>query len=264
MRKLLAEIYHRNRVLAITGWLHVGLLAVLLCIAPFDSRTVAGLNPWIKPMKFATSITLYLWTLAWFLKHLPGPRWAIGVIGWGASFIMIVEILCITLQAARGTTSHYNEATAFDAIIFSIMGSMILLNTLLIALLLALFFMPRIDLAPAYLWGIRLGTLILILGSLEGMAMIFNHAHTIGLPDGGPGLPLVNWSTQVGDLRIAHMLGLHAFQIFPLVGYILSRWKGDRPVNQQMVYLFAFVLIYTSVTVLTFWQAMNGRPLIAL
>ncbi len=94
--------------------------------------------------------------------------------------------------------------------------------------------------------------------------MIFNQAHTVGLPDGDPGLPLVNWSRQAGDLRIAHMLGLHAFQIFPLFGYILSRWKGDRPVSQQMAYLFGFVLTYTSVTVLTFWQAMSGRPLMAL
>ncbi|MGH7454292.1 MAG: hypothetical protein ACRENG_23255 [bacterium] len=264
MKKLLAEIYHRNRVLAITGWFHVGLLAVMLCIAPFDSRTVMGLNPWIKPMKFAASITLYLWTLAWFLKYLPGPRWAIRMISWGASFVMIVEIVCITMQAARGTTSHYNEAMAFDAVVFSIMGGMILLNTLLAALLLVLFFTQRIDLAPAYFWGIRLGTVVLILGSIEGMIMIFNQAHTVGLPDGGPGLPLVNWSTRAGDLRVAHMLGLHAFQIFPLFGYAISRWKRDRPVSQQIAYLFAFVLIYTSVTVFTFWQAMNGRPLVAL
>ncbi len=63
MKKLWAEIYQRNRVLAITGWLHVGLLAILLCIAPFDSRSVMGLNPWIKPLKFAASIALYLWPL---------------------------------------------------------------------------------------------------------------------------------------------------------------------------------------------------------
>jgi hypothetical protein len=264
MKNLLAEIYHRNRVLAITGWFHVGLLIIMLCIAPFDSRSVMGLNPWIKPMKFAASITLYLWTFAWFLKYLPGPRWAIRTISWGASFVMIVEIVCLTLQAARGTTSHYNNATAFDAIVFSTMGNMILLNTLLVILFLTLFFTRRLALAPAYFWGIRLGTLVLVLGSLEGMAMIFNQAHTVGLPDGGPGLPLVNWSTQAGDLRIAHMLGLHAFQIFPLFGYVISRWQDNRPASQQMAYLLIFVLIYTSVTMFAFWQAMLGRSLVAL
>jgi hypothetical protein len=101
-----------------------------------------------------------------------------------------------------------------------------LINSCLIPLLLAAIYL--------YLIVMRFGTAVLIVGSLEGMVMILNQAHTIGLPDGGPGLPLVNWSTQAGDLRIAHMQGLHAFQIFPLFGYAVSQWKATA--NKWAIY----------------------------
>ena len=260
---LLREIHRRSRVLAWTGWLHLGLFVLLLCFAPFDTRTVMGLNPWIKPMKFALSITIYVWTVAWFLKYLPGPAGAPRKIGWGIAITMVVEIICITMQAARGTTSHYNIATPFDGIIFSVMGVMILLNTIFAAALLVLFFIRKPELPAAYLWGIRLGLLVMIAGSLEGMVMIMNMAHTVGAPDGGPGLPFVNWSSSAGDLRVAHMLGLHALQTFPLAGYWLQRQHERRRMGSPMAWLLGFVLVYFGVAVYTFWQAMQGRALAA-
>jgi hypothetical protein len=69
-----------------------------------------------------------------------------------------------------------------------------------------------------YLWGIRLGLLLLVLGSAEGMGMLLYCAHTVSLSDGGLGLPVVNRSLEAGDLRVAHLLGLHAAQIPPLAG----------------------------------------------
>jgi hypothetical protein len=261
---LLKEIYRRDKVLALTGWFHLLLLVLILCIAPFDSRTVMGINAWIKPLKFTISIVIYLWTMAWFLDYLTGPRWLVRLISWGISTAMLVEICCIVLQAARATTLHYNVSTSFDGIVFTTMGIMIIFNTLFILLALILFLTKNRLLPPAYLWGIRLGLLILLLGSIEGMVMITRAGHTVGLADGGPGMPLLNWSTRGGDLRIAHMLGLHALQILPLAGYLITKWKAGLPARRQLAYLATFTMLYLAVAALLFWQAMSGRPLIAL
>lgn len=264
-REFFGEIHRRDRVLALTGWAMVALLVALVCIAPFDARTIKGLNPWIKPMKFCVSITIYVWTLAWFVGYLRAYPRPVRLVSWGTAFVFVVEMVCIVSQAARGTTSHYNQATPYDAAIFSMMGAMITLNTLLAAVTFAFFFRRTTpQLAPAYLWGIRLGLLIFVLASLEGMAMIMQSAHTVGAPDGGPGLPFVNWSTRAGDLRVAHFLGFHALQLLPLAGYWLSRGRSNVAPRRQVTYVALLAFVYMLFTALLFWQAMRGRPLISL
>jgi hypothetical protein len=261
----IAEVYRRSPALAATGWLMLAASVVMLCIAPFDARKITGINPWIKPLKFTISITIFVWTLAWFLDYLSHKRWATRLIGWGVSFVFVVEIFCIILQAARGTTSHFNVKTPFAAAVFSTMGLMIALNTVLVLLTLVLFFgRTRTELPPAYLWGIRLGLSLFLLASVEGMTMIAQFAHTVGQPDGGPGLPIVNWSTRAGDLRVAHFLGFHALQLLPLIGYGLSRWRAPLAPRRQIAYLFIVALLYTAAGLFLFRQAMSGRPFISL
>jgi hypothetical protein len=263
-RGLLGELYRRNRVLALLGWLNLLALAVLLVVAPFDARTITGLNPWVKPIKFLVSITAYVWTLAWLTRYVSAHARPVRLISWGTVLVFVGEMVCIITQAARGTTSHFNVRTPFDGAVFSVMGFLITVNTLLVAVTLALFFLRTSEpLAPAYLWGIRAGLLLFLLGSLEGIAMIMNAAHTVGAPDGGPGLPLVNWSTRSGDLRVAHFLAFHALQLLPLAGFVLSRRKPDWPPRRQVACVLALAVVYAACVSLVFWQALAGRPLLS-
>lgn len=259
MREILRTVHRADRVLSITGWIQVALLASVLLVAPFDSREILGINPWIKPIKFLVSVALYVWTVAWFLRYLAGPRWVIAVIRWTVATSMIIENLCIALQSLNGVPSHYNVTTPVDWLVFSVMGTFILINTLAIVLLLYLFLLKRLDLPPAYLLGIRSGLVIFLLASFEGMFMILNQAHGVGVADGGPGLPLINWSTQGGDLRVAHFLGLHALQLLPLFGW----WVRDRVGSPKLAVLCA-AAAYLALAGALLWQALLGKPLLAL
>jgi hypothetical protein len=264
MRRFLAELWQRDNVLTATGWLMFAAAAIMAAIAPFDSRTITGVNAWLKPIRFCLSVGIYLWSVAWFLGYLTKPRWAVFTIRWGVALLMIGEIYLITSQAARGVTSHYNVSTAFDLAVFSMMAGMIVFNTVLDALLLALFFQRGLNIKPALLWGIRLGLVFFILGSLEGITMINNGAHTVGAPDGGPGLPFLDWSTIAGDLRIAHMMGIHSLQVIPIYGAFISHRMTHRPVATQVALVTTFALVYAALTYQMFARAMTGRSLVAM
>ena len=262
LSKFFTVLHDEEPLLSSVGWLHI--LVLLFCVIsiPFDPRQVLGLNPWIKPIKFAMSIAIFVWTLGWFLRHLHGPRTALTIVRCGVSIAMVTEMFCIWLQSARGTASHFNVATAFDGAIFGIMGIMILLNSVLVVVVLALFFWDPKTLPHAYLWGIRLGLFIFFLGSLEGMMIVLNQAHAVGVPDGGAGLPFLNWSTEGGDLRAAHFIGMHALQIIPLIGNQLSHAKLS--IAAQSILLGLGSVVYVGIGYAMFRQALNGNPLIRL
>ena len=261
MRTLLAELYRRDRVLTLAGGFFGGLLLLMLVAAAVDQRQVLGLNPWVKPIKFAASIAVYLWTVAWLFGELPHTVRAKTFIRWGTVVAMTAEIACIAGQALRGTTSHFNNATPLDDAIFSAMGLFILFNTLLEVWLLALFCQRGLTLARPYLWGIRLGLIGALMSAAVGLVMIGHEAHSVGATDGGAGLWLVNWITTAGDLRVSHAVALHALQVLTLAGYLISRSAGQHS-GTVAIGLASFV--YLGLAAWLFWEAIEGRPVIGL
>lgn len=225
----LHELNLRNPILARFGWLNLALFGILLVLSFIDPRQITGVNAWVKPLKFALSIALFVWTMGWLLAYLPEVRLA-RALSWGIVICLAVEQVCIVGQAARGVTSHFNVSSTFNAAVFTTMGVFITINTILVAVAAVAFFAkPFPALPPAYLWGIRLGLVLFVLFSFEGMHMAgVLQRHTVGAPDGGPGLPFLNWSTRHGDLRVAHFVGLHALQVLPLFGYFVAQasWQS--------------------------------------
>lgn len=258
------ELRARNPLMFIVAVAHIILLLIMAMIAPFDGRQVMGINPWIKPMKFAVSIAIYALTIGWLLYELPlGERVRRGV-NWAIASTLVIEIALITMQAARGVTSHFNQATAFDVAVFAVMGMAITLNILVVAYVALKFWRTDVKIPAPYLWGIRIGLTLFALASLEGFVMVSHSAHSVGVPDGGAGLPVVNWSVKGGDLRVAHFFGMHALQVLPFVGHLLSTRQAESLSSRPARWAQGVGAIYALLSLLLFLWAMAGRPVISL
>lgn len=264
MGRLIAEVHRRDALLSLTGWAHLALALPMLVGLAVDERLILGINPWMKPLKFALSDTIYVWTVAYLLGDVrataPRPAW---LISRGVALAMATEIVCIAGQSWRGVPSHFQVSAPFDGAVFGLMGLMILLNTMLVGWLLLLYWCGDLRLPRPQLWGARLGLLVFLAGSSLGALMIGRNAHAVGVPDGGPGLPILNWSTEAGDLRPAHALGLHGLQVLPLLGWAAARARRF-DAGRQTGLVLAFAVLYVLITGLLLHQALAGRPLLAV
>src|SRR5436190_5848560 len=95
-----------------------------------DPRVITGAPAWLKPAKFAVSIAIYCFTLAWVFSYLPAWAKMRRIVSLLTSAVFVIEVTIIDIQAWRGTTSHFNVGTPLDAILFGIMGVAILIQTL--------------------------------------------------------------------------------------------------------------------------------------
>ena len=256
---MIRELFEKQRVLMSVGAICVLCFLILAVIAPFDSVQVLGINRWVKPIKFFVSTAIFVWTVALYLSYLKDYRKSDFVISWGMVLIFLVELSAVVLQAARGTTSHFNVKEPFDGILFAVMGMFIISNTILVIYLFLLYLTAKIDLPKSIVWGMRLGLILFLAASFEGGYMSAQMAHSVGVADGGAGLPIINWSSKGGDLRVAHFFGLHAFQAVPFFAYTLEKYKVKSPT----VWTFAFALAYLSIFTFLFIQALDGQPLVA-
>jgi hypothetical protein len=254
MKAFLKTLRNRNPVLYRFGLLCLIGAATCTALALLTTGQVLGINAFIKPAKFFISICIFCWTMGWYTGLLSQRR-KVMIYSWVVVSAMIIELVIITGQAALGKLSHFNVTSFVDARLFDVMGLAITVLTIWTGYMGYLFFRYKSDAAgSAYLWGIRLGILLFVIFAFEGFVMAIRLSHTVGAADGGPGIPIANWSTRYGDLRVAHFFGMHALQLLPLFGYYIAR----RP--RQVILLAAFYfLVVTGLLI----QALAGKPLLA-
>jgi hypothetical protein len=242
-RRFLAEIYWRNPLLTLVGWLHVVLLLAAMVGYVTDDRAVAGVDPWLTPLKLMPEIAIYVWTVAWFSKYIRRPRWLLSTGSIVIAAAMVIESSCLILQAARGTVSFYNVATDFDAAIFRAMCIMIGINMLMLLVVL-LTFGKRGRLHPAYLWGVRTGILLFLCGGAVGGVMLATGLNMAGASTASPTLLFFNWAAAGGGGGLAHWLSLHALQILPLTGNAIGGWSAVPKTPAKLVLLALAVSLY--------------------
>jgi hypothetical protein len=251
----------------------MAVLAVVSAVGVLaDPRVLTGVPIWLKPFKFSVSFALYGATLSWMLSLLPRRG---RIVEWAGTVVVamsLAEMAVIVGQVLRGTTSHYNETTPLNAALWHVMGaSIVVLVTVHFVIGIVVLRQPIADRVAAC--AVRLGLGLSLLGMLAAVPMVLpgldpgiqgiTGAHSVGVPDGGSGLPLVGWSTTGGDLRIGHFVGLHALQALPIMAILLSRFprtRLDAPTRLRLLVVAGAA--YGVLTMLLTWQALRGQPLL--
>lgn len=247
-----------------------------------DDRMLVGAPIWAKPFKFAASFVAYALSLAWMFSLLERARPRLARPAWWAGTVVAatsaVEMVLVTVQTVRGRQMHFNRSTPLDAGLYDAMALTVVVlwvATLVIAVLL---FRARIA-DRATTWAIRISAVLALIGAALGFLMTqpteaqlaagdddapIVGAHAVGVPDGGPGMPLTGWSTTGGDLRVPHFVGMHALQLLPLFVLLLAalavRFAALRDERVRLRLVGVAGAVYAAVVALLTWQALRGQP----
>ncbi len=276
MKQVMKRAWSTSPALMVCSAAMMVALGVFLILGQFDSRVVTGQPVWIKPAKFALSTALYSVTLAWMLSFVEGRRrivwWVCGI----TTAVMVIEVGLIALQAGRGVSSHFNVGSSPDVAIFGVMGVAILAAWICGWVGWWLLLRQRfavVGLGVAIRWGLAISLLGASVGGLmvqpssaqvaqlgEGTGNR-SGGHAVGAAEDGPGLPLVGWSTEGGDLRVSHFLGLHAMQLLPLLALLLASRSRTRAQTPGLMRIASLTFLLVVGVVLQ--QALRAEPLLA-
>ncbi|GEK81261.1 hypothetical protein [Agrococcus baldri] len=267
-------------LLALTALMGVTAVACagLVFLAPVE---ILGANGWIKPLKFSISIAIFSMTIALIIDMLDRRGRARAWMWWlgtAMAILLLIEQVIIVAAVVRGTTSHFNVSDPAVSVLWTIMGASIAIVWVLTLVLGVVVWALRGG-DPARRIGLRLGIVI----GLVGMAVAFlmtspnaeqlrdfqgiAGAHAVGVADGGPGIPLLGWSTVAGDLRVPHFIGMHALQGLPLLVWgmelLAPRVPALRSVEVRSGFAWIAGGLWAAVTAITTWQALLGQSVLA-
>ena len=210
--------------------------AVSLVLWSMTTTEVLGINAFIKPAKFGISTGILFLTFSWYSNFVPRvKKKAFQRFVWVNVGVMAFELIWIFIQAYRGSLSHFNTSSSFEGIMFALMGIGIGLSTTYTLLLFKWTFRSDFRMHPGILWSLRFGIIYFVFFGFSGFIMGGMLSHTVGAPDGGLGLPILNWSIDHGDIRISHFMGLHALQLLPVIAHI-TKMKGLGAIILSIIY----------------------------
>jgi hypothetical protein len=251
-------------------WLAMVCVVIAIALVPLwilDSRTLLGVSVWEKPIKFFISVAIFSFTYSWLSSFLTrGGRW-IKLTGLVIAVSLAVEIVIILAMASIGDTSHFNMSSPTSIAIWSIMAtfiSIVLFSTIFISWLILFQKQQEFNLKLALALGslntaVGMGLAYLMtwptatqLADYQGIA----GAHSVGVEDGGPGLPFLGWSTVAGDLRVGHFFGLHSIQVAAL----LLAASLLLPIALRVPLLIVGNFTWLGFVGLVTWQSLRAEP----
>ncbi len=240
----------------------VVLTVLTLAMLALDDRMLGTESVWLKPLKFSVSFAVLFATLGVAAGNLSDTwraSWTVAATAVASAAAFVFEMAYIVAQAARREASHFNESTPFHALMYELMGvgATTLMGTIALVGIVA-----WLDRGARLGKGLRLGiglgfVLTAVMTSWVAGELAGNGGRFVGPPsDTHARIPFLGWSREVGDLRPAHFLALHAMQVLPAAGYALDKRRASTRA------LWICAALYTLLTAWIFAQALQGIPLI--
>lgn len=250
MLKFITILMDRNGLLFGFGLLNLISAGVFFFLTPLSFAGNQGNSDFLKPFKFALSIALFSWTMAWYIFELRDQK-AVAFYSWAVVATLGFEIVYISVQAARGQLSHYNTSSPFYATMTILMGVVAAILSFWTLYIGFIFFTSEVKPIPDYyLWAIPVSIILFVIFAFQGGIMGARLSHSVGQPEPGAVLPVVGWNTRSGDLRVAHFIGMHALQVIPILSwFVLKNTKAT----------LSLAIVYALIAAFTFLQAINGR-----
>ena len=221
----------------LSGVVLLALSPLLLIVSGLDQRLLFERSPWDKPLRFALSLGLYGVTMAiaaqWLLQRerLSERSWLLGW-RWLAPLLtatLVFEMTWMATQAARGLDSHFNEATPFEELMFSLMGvgaALLSLGTLWLGVVASWLAFGAASINERLIaLGIALGfvgTGLLLPWTGEALVEAGRSQSAI---EAGTVIPLLGWRLDGSDPRPAHFVAAHMMQVLPVAAIILARYS---------------------------------------
>ncbi len=201
--------YLVGALLLSSGWVDFAILAVTgaAWVGPLSLR---------KPAVFGLSFGISLVTIVWVASFLPlaeRTRLALLTIFTAAS---VVETALVSLQAWRGVPSHFNVATAFDALVARALAVGGIALVVVIVGMTATAFRRNPAVPISLRRAIQVGFVALCVAMATGATMI---ARGMMLVFGGN--PAAAYATG-GALKPTHAVTMHGILVLPLLAWLLS------------------------------------------
>ncbi len=268
--KKLSQYWQENQYLTALTVFSLSVLFISLMGLCLDHRLIMAEHPWIKPVKFSASLATYGITMYWLGRYLLNHATAFRKVCIASLVGTICELSIILIQVLRGAPNHFHSGSNVD----NVMSWLAALAIMPVAYsMIAVFMMlirephlPRV-LGCALRWGVFLS----VVGCIPGFMMlapdtVLLSAHHIipRLHQANQGIPFLGWSTITGDLRVAHFVGIHALQFFPLVALAVMKLFSKFSITRQELLVGNIGVTYLGVIALLTRQALIAEPLVAL
>jgi len=242
-------------------------ILMLLAMAPTafaafaDNRELLGVDIWLKPLKFEFALLVYLGMLSVFALFIPAEvkakTWYL-VFTRAVSVGAVLEIVWLAGASAIGVASHFNP-TPIGQVLYPLAGlAATLISSASTVYAVQIARNPSTGLSLALKESLVLGlALVLPLTLITAGTMSQMDSHFMGgSPSDAGGFPVMGWSRDGGDLRVAHFFATHALHLVPAFGLVSIALFGRSNVLPVRIFAAAF----TAFVLFLFAQALMGMP----